>query len=172
MGKLHSLDINRRERLLQLPNPCRYRNWCAVLGCLFAMLFVRNVTGGQTKLAWDPVNDTRISVYQVWYRTISGQYDQHLETTSNPVVVSGLTDGQTYFFKVRACDASRVLCSGFSNEVSETLPDPSVEPPQTASDDDAPTPLDQVSIPYLLPLVGFGFWLLILIALRHRKRQL
>ena len=72
----------------------------------------------EVRLAWDPVADSRVPLYQVHYGTTSGSYAQQQEVTGTTAVVSPPEPGQTYYFAVRACQADRTTCGGFSNEVS------------------------------------------------------
>ena len=73
-------------------------------------------------LAWNPVNDSRLSGYKVYYgtapRKYTGQIDVGNVTTRT---VSNLIDGATYYFAVTAYDASR-LESAYSNEVVGAVP--------------------------------------------------
>ena len=72
----------------------------------------------EVRLAWDPVADSRVPLYQVHYGITSGSYAQQQEVTGTTAVVSPPEPCQTYYFAVRACMADRTTCSGFSNEVS------------------------------------------------------
>lgn len=69
-------------------------------------------------LTWDPVNDERVALYELWYGEVSGAYDRTIDAVENSACVVDLEPGQAFFFAVRACNADRSLCSGFSNEVS------------------------------------------------------
>jgi PKD repeat protein len=73
-------------------------------------------------LAWDPVDDARVAVYEVWYGTASAQYNQKLETPETTAAVDNLEPGQEYFFSVRACDAEGLQCSDYSSEVTTSTP--------------------------------------------------
>ena len=82
-------------------------------------------TGAQAadlKLAWDNVADSRVDGYQIHYGPASGQYETQVATASTATTVTGLAPGQTYYFAARACAADGATCSGFSNEVSTTIP--------------------------------------------------
>lgn len=79
-------------------------------------------------LAWEPVDDVRVAVYQVHYGTRSARYDAMAEVSADQVRITGLDAGRRYFFAVRACTAGSQICSDFSAEVSLV----------TASDDPAP----------------------------------
>jgi hypothetical protein len=79
-------------------------------------------------LAWEPVDDARVAVYQVHYGTRSARYDAMAETSAEQARIAGLDAGRRYFFAVRACTAGSQRCSDFSAEVSIV----------TASDNPAP----------------------------------
>ena len=84
------------------------------------LLFVSNVYAGQVTLAWDPVSAPSLSGYRLYYGQNSGSYSSQLDAgTQTTYTVSGLTDGQTYYFAVTAYDADEE--SDFSNEVSVTI---------------------------------------------------
>jgi PKD repeat protein len=94
------------------------------LGSIALLFFYfTSAQAGQVTLAWDaPTSATSLGGYKVYYGKASGNYtsnkDVGLQTT---YTVANLSDGTTYYFAVKAYDASRTTESGFSNEVSKTV---------------------------------------------------
>jgi len=90
--------------------------WLSVLTVFFAT----NVFAGQVNLAWNASTGS-VSGYKVYYGTASGNYASNVSAgTATTTTVSGLTDGSTYYFAVKAYDSAGNE-SGFSNEVSQTM---------------------------------------------------
>ena len=73
------------------------------------------------ELAWDPVEDARVALYQVHYGQQSASYAAKVDTTETSAVVTGLDEGGTYYFAVRACTDGATTCSEFSEEVSTII---------------------------------------------------
>jgi len=77
------------------------------------------VRAGTISIAWDPVEDTDLAGYRVYYGMASGSYSQSvdvgnvLETT-----LTGLSDCTTWYVAVKAYDTAGNLSEGYSNEVS------------------------------------------------------
>ena len=87
-------------------------SWRARFGCL----------GSDLRLRADGTPLTDIAGYKIYYGLTSQTYD-FIKTVSNQTTyaISGLEPGRTYYFTVTAYDASGNE-SGFSNEVSVTVP--------------------------------------------------
>src|SRR3989475_1991693 len=84
-------------------------------------------SAAQVTLAWDPSTGPGLAGYKLYYGTSSGSYPFSVDVgnvTSH--TLSGLLEGQIYYFAATAYDSSRNE-SGFSNEVSKAIPD--VTPP-------------------------------------------
>ena len=92
----------------------------------------------QVTLAWDPNSEGDLAGYKVHYGTASGSYSVHIDVHNvTTYTVTGLSDGQTYYFAVTAYNTSGAE-SGYSNPVSYTVPgSPPVTPPPASVD---PTP--------------------------------
>ena len=93
-------------------------NWLATF---FLITSSFNAIAGDATLAWDPSSSPGITGYRLYYGQSSGNYTSNINvgmTTS--YTVTGLQDGQTYFFAVTATDGTNE--SGFSNEASKTIP--------------------------------------------------
>ncbi len=56
--------------------------------------------------------------YEVWYGTESGNYTNHIVTSEQYAVVSGLTNGTKYYFAVRGVNDEGT--GGYSNEMTAT----------------------------------------------------
>src|SRR5215510_3998917 len=86
---------------------------CALLLC------VSNASAWQVTLAWDAVSLPSLRGYRLYYGQQVGAYASHLDVGSQTTYsVSGLTDGQTYYFAVTAYNADKE--SALSDEVSVT----------------------------------------------------
>ena len=72
-------------------------------------------------LAWDPVVDDRVAFYEVHWGIEAGQYQASKTTETVGTTVTGLDEGETYYFAARACDENAALCSEFSEEISTTV---------------------------------------------------
>ncbi|AGA91773.1 PDK repeat-containing protein [Thioflavicoccus mobilis 8321] len=68
-------------------------------------------------LGWDPVDDERVTHYEVYWGEASGTYEHTLTATSNVANLPGLVEGQTYYAAVKACSEALDLCSDFSEEL-------------------------------------------------------
>jgi PKD repeat protein len=77
-------------------------------------------TAAELTLAWDAVEDDRVSTYELHYGTTANTYQASLETSDARATVSDLEPETTYFFAVRACSEGGSSCSGFSDEISAT----------------------------------------------------
>jgi chitinase len=95
---------------------------------LVALLISVWARAEQVTLAWDANTEPDLSGYKVHYGTASGSYttivDVHNVTT---YIVTGLTAGQTYYFVVTAYNAANNE-SGYSNQVSYSVPGPNEAP--------------------------------------------
>jgi chitinase len=89
---------------------------------LVALLISVWARAEQVTLAWDANTESDLAGYKVHYGTASGSYttvvDVHKVTTA---IVTGLTAGQTYYFVVTAYNAANNE-SGYSNQVSYSVP--------------------------------------------------
>ena len=129
------LDMRHERKLSQLHHT-RKNQHAGMIKAGFVylcLLFSGAVSAEAVQLAWDPVQSSQVAVYQVHYGPASGQYNQFVESATNSASIQGLQPGSTYFFAVRACDSSKANCSGFSNEVSTTLPAAN-NPPNAVND--------------------------------------
>src|SRR5882672_2511503 len=90
---------------------------------LVLLLFVAvRAFAGSVTLAWDPVTSPALAGYMLYYGPAAGSYTSKVDVgNATTRTVSNLTDGATYHFAVTAYDASHTE-SGFSNDVSTTLP--------------------------------------------------
>jgi PKD repeat protein len=100
---------------LQPPaNPC-------ILLVLLLFAAARAVAGEVT-LAWDPVINSSLAGYNVYYGPAAGNYPSRIDVGNRTFyTVPHLTEGATYHFAATAYDATRTE-SGFSNDVSATIP--------------------------------------------------
>ena len=85
--------------------------------------------GGMVTVLWDPNPEPDIAGYKVFYGTSSGDYTDCItvNSTQTSCEITGLPDGNTYYFAAKAFDASGQE-SEFSSEVSKYLPLPNVAP--------------------------------------------
>src|SRR4029077_17368255 len=97
-----------------------------VLASLLLGLFGTNVHAATLTVAWDP--SANATGYIVQFGTTSGVYTTQVDVgpvTQAPIAT--LADGTTYFFSVKAYNASG-LQSGASAEVSGTTPPTPIVP--------------------------------------------
>lgn len=79
-------------------------------------------TAGIAKLLWDPHSEPDLAGYKVYVGTNPGVYGAPVNIGNiTEFEVTNLSRGKTYYFAVTAYDTSGME-SGFSNEVSKTVP--------------------------------------------------
>jgi Fibronectin type III domain len=94
--------------------------------CLFALFTSTLLSHGeafcaQVTLAWDPVADSSLQGYKVYYGTASRNYPTSIDVRNvTTYQVTGLGGGTTYYFAVKSHNSSGE--SAFSNEVTYTTP--------------------------------------------------
>ncbi len=93
-----------------------------IVVCVLIGLIASNALAAQATLAWDPNTESDLAGYRIHYGTASGNYTVHTDVhKATSYTVTGLTDGQTYYFAATAYDAAGNE-SGYSNEVSYSVP--------------------------------------------------
>ena len=91
-------------------------------GIMFAILLSPgSAAAAEVEIAWDAVDDDRVSVYEVHWGEESGDYQWHTQSQATHAKVDGLVDGRTYHFAAKACTADLTLCSEFSEELAATI---------------------------------------------------
>lgn len=94
----------------------------------FLLIVALRAFAGQATLAWDPSSSSSVAGYNVYYGQSSGNYSSKVSVPNqNSYVLTGLQDGQTYYFVVTARDSAGTE-SGRSNEVSFTVPSSTAAP--------------------------------------------
>lgn len=132
----------------------KYAFWILLgtaLSLIIALVCAIQANAGQVTLAWDPNNPTPDG-YHLYQRIEGGTYDftkpawptdgqNHQETTCT---ISDLTEGQTYYFVVRAYVGAEE--SSNSNEVAYSVP-ANGQTPDNDTATDSPTNLttDQIA---------------------------
>jgi hypothetical protein len=93
-----------------------------IITCLFIATIASNATAAQVTIAWDPNTESDLAGYRIHYGTASGSYSVHTDVHNvTSCTVTGLADGQTYYFAATAYDTSGNE-SGYSNQVSYSIP--------------------------------------------------
>jgi hypothetical protein len=73
---------------------------------------------GTASLAWDPVSDTDLAGYRVYYGTSPGSYTQSVDVGNvTQATITGLTDCTNYYFGVKAYDTAANESTTYSNQV-------------------------------------------------------
>ncbi len=80
---------------------------------------------GSATLSWLPLNEPGVSGYHLYYSSVTGVYTQRrtLAATANGDIVTGLPNGERYFFAIRAFNAAG-LESDYSREVAVVIGQP------------------------------------------------
>jgi PKD repeat protein len=107
----------------------------------FLMLAAVRAFAGGVTLAWDPVINPSLVGYMVHYGPAAGNYPSSIDVgNTSTYLVSNLTDGSSYHFAVTTYDAAQAQ-SGFSNDVSATVPSSVPVAQFSASATSGPAPL-------------------------------
>ena len=83
------------------------RLFSVTITVFLAICFARVSNAADLTLQWDPPSDSTATGYILYYGTGAGSYTQQVDVGNNSVTtVNGLSNGTTYYFAVRAYDAS------------------------------------------------------------------
>lgn len=89
---------------------------------LLSLLVSLWAQAAEVTLAWDANTEPELAGYRLHYGTASGSYSVHLDVGNvTTFQVTGLAAGTTYYFAATAYGADGTE-SGYSNEVSHTVP--------------------------------------------------
>ena len=94
--------------------------------CCLLFMHVPNSTAVDATLEWDEAPDPMVDHFEVHWGITSGNYIYSVEDRHPPVTITDLAEGQTYYFRVRACTADGIKCSRYSNEIYTTSAPPPV----------------------------------------------
>jgi PKD repeat protein len=84
---------------------------------------------GQVTLAWDASSSSGVAGYEINYGQTSGSYASRIDVgNQTSYTVTGLNDGAIYYFATKAYNSGKTTWSGFSNQVSATIPSPPTVP--------------------------------------------
>ncbi len=90
--------------------------------CLMAGIIASNAIAAQVTLAWNPNTESDLAGYRIHCGTASGNYSVHTDVHNvTTYIITGLTEGQTYYFAATAYDKSGNE-SGYSNQAIYTVP--------------------------------------------------
>ena len=107
----------------------RSRSFLGLALPIVLALLASDAMPGEVSLAWDPVPDSDIAGYEIWYGTTTGSYDQSVDVgNSTSATISDLPTGVTHFLVVIARNSAG-LESLPSNEVSALVGLPVNQPP-------------------------------------------
>lgn len=122
-GALHGLMPGNAAGRATVENGGGKRRLAAVALLLAAGAFPDIAAGAPSvSFAWNANSETNISKYTLKYGTSSGSYTNSLETgTATSATVSGLAEGNTYYFAVTATNSAGAQ-SQASGEVSYFVP--------------------------------------------------
>jgi PKD repeat protein len=91
--------------------------------------FCSHVQAGQVTLAWDASTSSGVAGYEINYGQTSGSYASQIDVgNQTSYTLTGLNDGATYYFAAKAYNSGKTTWSGFSNQVSATIPSPPTAP--------------------------------------------
>lgn len=110
-------------------------------------LLIASAHAQQVNLAWDANTETDLQGYRVYQGTASRTYSNNANVGNyTTCTISGLEAGRTYYFAVTALDCIGNE-SGYSSEVSYTVPAPAPppEPEPTPTPEPAPAPIPEPS---------------------------
>jgi hypothetical protein len=108
------------------------------IALLFALcaLPLHAAHASQVTLGWNPPADS-VAGYKIHYGTTSGNYDYSVDVGAyDSCVISGLAEGQTYYFAATSYNADNIE-SVYSKELVHTMP--SSEPDMPAAEPDIPS---------------------------------
>jgi chitodextrinase len=121
------------QRPIFFPNRTKYFNippyqllilaWSsiAILLCFIVEIITPNAFAAQVTLAWDSNTESDLAGYRIHYGTANGSYSFHTDVRNvTTYTVTGLAEGQTYYFAATAYDTSGNE-SGYSNQVSYSV---------------------------------------------------
>ena len=107
--------------VVSIINAANISRWQVLSGILFCFCSV-NLFAGQLNLVWNPSSGD-VGGYRLYYGQASGNYTSIINVgNQTSFTVAGLTAGVTYYFAVIAYNSTNTIESGFSNEVSATIP--------------------------------------------------
>ena len=107
--------------------------------CLIAGIIATNAFAAQVTLAWNPNTESDLAGYKIHYGTASSSYSVHIDVHMvTTYTMTGLTDGQTYYFAATSYDTSSNE-SGYSNQVSYTVPPAANGAPSAPTTPSGPT---------------------------------
>lgn len=103
---------------------------CSFIFCQKSKPELKQLVGNEVVAIWSPNKEIDLAGYKVHRGTASRNYDYSVVVIApdTSTTISGLIAGTQYFFAVTAFDSSGNE-SGFSNEVSITIPIPDISPP-------------------------------------------
>jgi len=77
----------------------------------------------QVTLAWDASTSPGVAGYEISYGQTSGTYATQVDVgNQTSYTVKGLNDGAIYYFAAKAYNSGKTTWSGFSTQVSATIP--------------------------------------------------
>ncbi len=89
---------------------------------LFTLFFSSIALAGNVNLAWDASPSTGVGGYKIYYGLSSNSYTSSIDTGNvTSYQMTGLQDGATYYFALKAYNTAKSIESVFSNEVSATV---------------------------------------------------
>ncbi|GEM_PF-2947249 len=101
--------------------PARRVLGLAVWGAVIALSLATAAAAGQVQLAWNASTSSGVTGYVVQWGLSSGAYTASSTTASTSCTVTGLAEGATYYFAVKA-QSSTGQQSAASNQVSYKVP--------------------------------------------------
>ncbi|RPJ13631.1 MAG: hypothetical protein EHM37_07060, partial [Deltaproteobacteria bacterium] len=108
--------------------PRRSRSLILFSVLLAAILFSVMARAETVTLAWDPNSEPDLAGYRLHYGAASGNYTHSIDVGNVTLyAIDGLSSGQTYYFAATAYNSDGKQ-SGYSNEVSHTIPAPNSPP--------------------------------------------
>jgi hypothetical protein len=88
---------------------------------MFAIILVPRCYAAQIAVAWDENSEPDIAGYKIYYGTTSGNYQYSVDVRNNTsCLISGLTEGTTYYLAATAYDTNNDE-SSFSEELVHTV---------------------------------------------------